>query len=328
LPLANYVATQCASLSTLVQFKDFVGAIASSAQKGRVNYDPNAGAQCIHELDVQPCSGPILIPTCLAILSGAEGLVPDGGTCYTGSDCTPSAYCNGISFGSVGVCPSTCVGYLQAGSDCTGPGRCAPETACDGGVCAPLPGNGNSCDPSIGCQTGFYCNGGICGPAGGLGESCPCQAGFYCLSGTCATLVQDGGTCAVDQLHANASECAAPLVCFASQNDGTNFDAGACLPASDVNGHCLVVLPGFNGVNGCAQGLVCNNGTCEIPPSSGSCNSSSYPSCEIVAHYCDPNSMSCQPTKTDGTMCVNSNECQVGRCLSGGTCGSGVCLSP
>jgi hypothetical protein len=230
------------------------------------------------------------------------------------------------------TCPGMCLPYRTRGESCGSPVQ-AGGTCTINGVpvpCAPLwgdcvPDSGLACDPTahqclpippvVIADAGQPCS--IFGAACNTGLYC---AGLFPDNGTCAPIVQDGGSCLIDN-----PGCASGLVCAGY---GTSADAGACQPPAPVGGNCLTPTGGSTGNSGCQQSLQCVQGKCQQPPASGPCLNGA---CQEDVAFCDKTTDTCQPLWANGTPCSPLNsypiQCQSHWCDLTGHCGTTICPS-
>jgi subtilisin family serine protease len=289
-----------------------------------------------------------------------------GGTCVGGSAviCTPSDSCH-----DVGVCnPSngTCSNPAKMdGASCNDGNACTQNDSCQAGTCAGT--NAVTCAALDQCHDVGTCSpaNGICtNPPKVNGTSCndgnPCTQTDTCQAGTCTGA--NAVTCAAqDQCHspgtcdpANGTCTNPPKMNGATCNDGnacTQTDtcqSGACTGNSPVvcgaldQCHDPGVCDAANGV--CsnpakANSTPCNDGSaCTQSDScqSGTCTGASAVVCTAsdqchVAGACDPaNGVCSNPTKQDGSSCVDGNSCtQSDTCQAGNCIGSNpvTCLA-
>jgi len=213
--------------------------------------------------------------------------------------------------------PPSCVsrGSLANAAGCEYDAQCqsgfcgvVAATLC--GTCAPVPGSGDTCDPSrltsTACDTGLIC--------AATGCSIPVPDGGACqgmLEWRCATPVAQGGAC---HLH----ECQPPdLECY----------LGACTPAISVGSPCEVSCGG-------RTALDC------VPTASGMGNECVAASFAAAGQPCDllhgklcasyatcvdgagaPSSIgTCAPQAADGASCGNGVYCTPPAVCVGGTC--------
>jgi hypothetical protein len=183
----------------------------------RVRFDAQTMNECLEAL-VAPGDTCATIASALpwteACLSSAWiGLVQDGGSCLSTSECAnKDSVCGGSQ---------TCVALPTDGRPCRA-GACATGAFCDDGTCrAQLPAGG-ACVSSIECLDHLFCDttvaSGTCTPLHVLGERCTgnasctssrCNPGTCARSGqTCLTNSTCGGQCEGSQLLcSNDSQC-------------------------------------------------------------------------------------------------------------------------
>lgn len=204
--------------------------------------------------------------------------------------------------------------------------------ASDGGsLCSPFESPGfQSCSTDSDCQDASgtmggvtyrtrYCFEGLCAliPCGSLAMSNPNDGG-------CLSFVASGRACDSEvtitgpQAAAappgifNRRTCAPGLVCRGLESDG---GLGTCKGAEDVGGPCL------EGASepGCAWGLACSCGVCEVPPIEGPCLDGPAP-CEPGVAYCDLDSLTCRPVLGLYSICSGDEMCLPSLQCSSGTC--------
>ena len=181
--------------------------------------------------------------------------------------------------------------------------------AADGGsVCAYLPGTNGSfvlqpCSSSSDCggvalPGGPYCVQGYC-------VSGPCGASYFPNSNYSCPFAQVGEPCdgdlpilgnGVSQAPwgtPSASVCSSGLTCAGLKNDKT---FKVCSVPQDLGGPCTEDAA----ISGCFVGLICQCGTCQMPPSHGPCVSGW---CQVGTSYCDPTSATCKPVTAPGGDC-------------------------
>ena len=265
-----------------------------------------------------------------------------GGDCYDDRECRRG-------FCARNTCPGSCTAYVPLQGDCSAfDARCEPGMFCDFGTtprrCVHMPGDGEGCYMSLFCADGLQCNdAGLCETPGasgfgaigdgcgdGLPECNPANAWCDDETGQCAAYKAKGEAC--NQLSTNecgpsiSHTCAGFVV-----DDSVNppvITPGNCQPWSQEGGPC--VAPPIL-VSGCATGLVCVNGQCANPPSSGPCAEGDLTGsifsggglCDRSA-YCDDQNQ-CAPRQAAGEACSRDVEC-LGRCI--GTQCAALCAAP
>jgi hypothetical protein len=213
----------------------------------------------------------------------------------------------------------------------------AAGLTCVSGVCIHFAAPGGACEANDACPGGYACASGICAPnkAGSLCGGCGLGTGLYCAAsnstppypGTCQPRLDDGASCTRDVTltgllsYADRNPCAVGSNCIGVGVDGSGnaISNGICAPMSDVGGPC-VQAASYYFITGCKHGLVCNAGRCTLPPADGQpCGIELE--CAPGASYCDPSTLTCQPTLPDGAPCA----CPHSSCTSG-ICAGANCV--
>ena len=188
-------------------------------------------AQCLRVVGNQPdCSG---------------GATPSG--CVTDSDCAPQI-CDS------GSCVDPPTGGLELGEPCAGHQQCNSlrcSVTPDGAICT------QSCNgfDTGSCPDGFFCDGEAAGSCGtGLcleGTAGAMPLGAACSADTdCATLMCDGGTCAVPCQPDGATTCPDGTTC----QPGATPGCGACREDGSLG------VPGAH----CDANEDCQSGQCAV----------------------------------------------------------------
>jgi len=148
-----------------------------------------------------------------------------------------------------------------------------------------------SCTTASDCadaSAGPYCVRGYCYDA-------PCGDHFGCLR-----FVGEGAPCDSNPptlgnvTSPGNLRCAPGLTCRGAPGDG---GVGTCATPQDVAGPCLM----GTAISGCALGLICQCGKCQIPPSEGTC---AVNTCKPGVAYCDPKTNTCVPVQAAGADCT------------------------
>jgi hypothetical protein len=206
-----------------------------------------------------------------------------GDLCVDFSVCPPQSAC--LDPNADGV--RTCELPAGAGAKCNPhdfSGACDIDLTCDPMAleCAAAPGAGDACPNGL-CDSNSFCDGMLCQPYPGLGESCAmfgvCEVGATCDfdTMTCIVLPGSGAMCMFGQ-------CATGFVC-GPQDTCIDTPAVACqLPASV--GFCLYQFDGLcdepEGTGLCEEGTdpedclvqACStqfDGVCDEPEGNGTC---------------------------------------------------------
>jgi hypothetical protein len=110
--------------------------------------------------------------------------------------------CVGADFNGTGICER--VGTLGSACGADGLAPCAVDLACivdpttsDLGICGPLPGAGETCDPGAPCAPPNVCAPDtlVCVPGGARHDGQPCLADNDCASISCVFSSSGAGTC-------------------------------------------------------------------------------------------------------------------------------------
>ncbi len=228
---------------------------------GLVTYDPRQEAACLQALAAKPCGG--------------EGLYFDDPACLAAFSCATdaSAQDGGSACAAFGLGPGR-----QLLPSCTMDSDCPAEAGtpfagphCRGGYCLASPCDFASPGPDGGCEA----------PAG-AGQPCdsdPPRLGATWLATPWGTLP--------------TRSCLNGLTCRGLSPDG---GLGTCVEAQEIGGPCSEGVAS----SGCALGLVCECGECQMPPSRGPCVEGT---CQVGVAYCDPQSDTCEPVRGIGGDC-------------------------
>jgi hypothetical protein len=289
----------------------YTNGAAGLAGEGALEFDAEAAADCLAELEALPCHvdrGVDVAASCRDALTPTRGL---------GDPCTPSrgagwTGCEGGLFcASTDGCSGTCVEGGAPGDTC----EVRPCVGCTllsldlGAVCVGL----RVGDPCAGSCAPLLCVDGVCEepPVVGLGESCglavaSCEEGSQCLEGTCRA----DGTGSVGEPCNGSGSCTRDLYC-------------------DPTRHCAQLLPpgaACEFARACGPDAPnCTRGVCstEPPPDRDGCLSSLGPwlttwTCPS-GESCDADEVECRPTAAIGATCDRwTNVCTEGaRCVDG-----------
>lgn len=280
-PLAAYVVEECVdslSRTGIWNFSVYVGggsslgetvtyafpnaALFQAVSDGIVNYDPDEENACLQALQTQGCHGGSLWEVAPSCVRAFTCASNEGVDAQVGGG---AALDGGAD----------CLAALGAGGAVLLP--CSTSADCAG---ATSPG-------------GAYCVDGYCAPG-------PCgDADFGCA------FVDAGQPCDSDPpflgngVYATpwktwpTKMCSPGLTCGGLTSDG---GLGVCATPQDIHGPCAQEAA----ITGCAVGLVCQCGRCQMPPSQGSCVSGM---CKAGVAYCDLTSNTCLPVKQSGGDC-------------------------
>ncbi|HEU5073471.1 MAG TPA: hypothetical protein VFU02_04850, partial [Polyangiaceae bacterium] len=309
-------------------------ALRESIERGHIDYDPVAAADCYAALTADPCpfsyglivldiAGPMtLLNACPGVLQARQDI---GDACYGEEECVFGAQCDREL-----ACPGTCViddppkgregdpctTVLGPEQDCVQPLVCLLPASSDSGEqeCGAAPRAGDPCESASQCR----CN----------GPEAECQSLGCDLSlGECVPRSQVGEACSL--LDATGvPDCLAPAWC-----DG-GFDGGICRPPSGAGEPCSlfsdclapltcigeVCVPAVGPGEVCTFGGDCIRGDCvdgvctQLAATADACDSDS--DCAIGS-MCSEGA--CRPFSCPGEACSETAPCLEGRC-AGGSC--------
>jgi hypothetical protein len=240
-----------------------------AVKAGLVNYNPEEERACVDALLVQSCHGSEVwegIPACADVF-----------TCAVDAGNADDSDGGGTTVdGGGGPCSGVFLGptlknvppVCSAASDCV-EAKAPAGPYCIDGYCSSSP---------CGESSSFPC------PTASLGQPCDAYVG--------AIAWYYGG--AMD----TARRCSAGLVCAGLSIGGS----GTCAYPEDLGGPCKPDAA----VTGCKLGLVCNCGTCQLPPTHGPCASGN---CLAGVAYCDSTKNTCLPVKRLGEDCSRGEIC-------------------
>jgi hypothetical protein len=193
-----------------------------SAENGRSQLDPGVLETCLNAL-LAPDGACVTIATvapwaaaCAA--SAWTGLVQAGGACVQDFECAGDR--------STFAPDQTCAPAATAGESCVG-ALCVPGHYCDGDICRPLVGPGDSCLSDVQCDAGLYCDTRVdeCATRAQIGQPCTWYSG--CV---------EGATCTIGRCD-DGFDCFADEDCSGACDD----DGSACVDATDCGtGTCSV----------------------------------------------------------------------------------------
>jgi hypothetical protein len=260
-------------------------ALVQAVAAGIVRYDPDQESACLQALQAQTCHGYDLwetVPACAKVFScPPDANVGDGGS-SDGGAVDGGESCSSLLEGTPAA-PRYALLPCSTSSDCAGAAWPGGPSCVDGSCVAGPCGLDSFCGDVA---AGQPCNGYITG-INGSGERLAIgwtQPSRTCLRGlTCIGLTAGGGL-------------------------------GVCAPPQDIGGPCAQ-----DTINaGCLVGLVCQCGTCQLPPSRGPCASNS---CQTGVAYCDLKSNTCLPVQQVGGDCtVEGKECPPNLKCDNGSC--------
>jgi hypothetical protein len=300
-PLAAYVLDECISALTATEGWTFTittnglqlsgsphwfypsSDLTQSVASGLVTYDERTFAGCVQALEAQSCHGDGLwesIPACANVFTPSS----DGGVSEGGS---PDAAVSGMDDGG------SADGFLSCGQvpwvTCSTAADCVGVPCPTGADCA---GAGDSGAPY--CLGAPYCVDGYCVP-----WACSDRQFYPC------SRVAVGEPCDADPPFLGNSVSATPWHTLPTKMCGAGFSCrglapgmtfGVCAPPEDVGGTCVEGAVS----TGCRYGLVCQCGTCQIPPTQGPCASGT---CKIGTSYCRSATNTCAPVNQLGGDC-------------------------
>lgn len=330
--LASYIEAGCDDEVRGLFGEDVEAAI----QAGRIVYDADAAGACVEGLAKTDClAEQPSDATLAACLSALSGTIAPGQPCFGTFECA-----QGICPSVTGdACPAVCPVVAKAGEACSllGGSDCDVRAGlrCSGGTCVAPKEQGAACEDNFGCESGLVCVTNVCVPLRGDHQGCSqdasCQPGFFCAAGgdeggVCEARLSAGMACGgAEAEDANAAfrhvQCEDGLVCLLAGLDenGTSV-SGTCGDAHDLGGDCTVEPSGWQVFEtGCKSGLVCNEGKCEMPPSTGAACGPHF-SCAAEEAFCDPMTTVCTALKPNGAPCTIDPECEGGYCGGAGTC--------
>lgn len=194
----------------------------------------------------------------------------------------------------------TCQSYAVAfeGEPCSDDAVvCGPALKCTAGRCANGP-----CDGHEDCPVGTGCVAGACraaGPSSPCLRGRNCRATDFCFGGTCLPRVGLGAACD----SSRGDSCADGAFCLSVGGSST------CQRLHMAGAACTAGVP----FSGCAGGLSCEGGVCELAgrrgercQSGGACSSGA---CSVVG---GPGV--CGAERPVGAPCLVSSECETGAC--------------
>lgn len=292
------------------QYREGIFANLSAAvADGRVQYRPDAAAQCVNGTASTSCDNGLLVdaPGCSEVFTGT---LAEGDDCTLDAECAPDLQCVVTD-----ACPGKCGGFPDVGEPCASPNRCKPGLLCavgsDGGVCQAPIALGGTCSQTLLCGPLQFCK--------GLDRSNPQS------TGTCAPRDElysgaEGDACLVG---GDTGLCRPELVCVL--DDATSAAKGHC--AAHVGaGACQLALP-----DQCPRGQFCKvalgagEGTCTRNPQVGepclfAATESALPGPCPAGAYCDAESNKCEAGKRLGQECSSDMACYSKKCGSTGSC--------
>jgi hypothetical protein len=275
----------------------------------RLNADLVNGTPTFSVMQSIPRVDSTKVQACSAFLDKAGcDLFTDGGTLLAGGPC------DGVLTVDIGSSNNNNSNLKTLGQDCS-TGSCAQDLYC----------TQSNIDPDAGlktCQT--------CKALGALGDACGnvgCKSGLFCDGSggmsRCATLHTTGAACTYNGMCASQFCNSRTMQCDVGGNTGN-----ACTATADCRqgfctsaGKCSDLLK--NG-SSCTDSSQCLNHACDVgtmvcgSPLDAGCSTFNPQDC--ASGNCGA-SMHCEPTKPDGTPCMNASECQSDYCdFSSRTC--------
>lgn len=282
--------------------------------RGALRYDAVKAQSCSQAFATLTCTEWEQLPeSCTSFLRPRAQL---GEPCFDGyTECI-----DGVCRGNPSGCPRVCQprGLLDEGclvdADCRAGLACRfPSFVSVVGTCGSMPGEGDTCDPRVGCPAGFLCADARCRSLPGNGLPCLenlCNPLTYCDS------TPDGGMCVTRKQTGEA--------CDTAQCDSASFcgmQSQHCEPiAVSVGDSCVPQQR-------CPAGAVCLGGGAATIP--GHCGSPlGFGESCVAATDCQSHlaclggdaGKNCQPRAPTGASCTSSSECRVSAICTGGRC--------
>ncbi|MBS1153459.1 MAG: Tryptophan synthase alpha chain [Myxococcaceae bacterium] len=274
---------------------------------------------------------------CAGIFTGS---VAQGGSCYGGSDCAPTLYCDSTAL----LCPGTCKPRIPAG------GFTGTSTACavgtffisqndGGGSCRAPVGPGENCTPLPGTFTPLFCTGEngcltatdggrTCQPTRPAGSACSVLTSSDCAYGTTCGPGDGGQQCV--PLKKSGEACSGSGLGIPCQS-GLSCTNNLCSPLVAAGGSCFEDRD-------CIAGHVCGAGQlCRaVGTVDAGCNTANFQDDCAVGLFCGKPAARCEPRRGLDALCPNGNECSLELGVTcrtptdGGAarCGTFMCLTP
>jgi hypothetical protein len=282
--------------------------IATAVAEGRVQYHPEALAQCLDEVATGSCDI-ALLDFCPRVFMGTKNM---------GEACTLDLECVGQQCAVNGTCPGACAPLASLGDTCTNENRCEPELVCridaadGGGTCMKTAKLGEACSETVRCR------------------------GYAACSGLDPAVADDTGVCAnrADLYTAKRDEpcdfaygpfCEPSLVCTMRFEAGVSL--GRCGPRAPSGGACALSSP-----DACPDSEYCRitsdsgvkpaTGTCTPKPGLGEeCRYGSFSSAPCADdQFCNLETKLCALSKHLGESCSIDDECYSNHCSAAGKC--------
>lgn len=330
--LTTYVTALCETES---KYQIAPGDVPAALASGRVIYDAMQAQRCVDLVEQTSCLAdlPLSDQALAACYAAVRGTVATGDTCHSFFECEKGLCTVDSGSSCPGVCPQT----LGEGEACSLVAVDGP--ACDerqglicspgAGVCVKPAGPQAPCADDFGCRGGLVCVAGTCQSLRTEGQGCSgdsaCAEGLACVGGSdeggghCEKRLAEGEACASDPDDLGPAlrnaQCQEALLCKgAGLTDQGDTISGICSKPSGLGGDCLVEAPGMQlQVSGCDEGLICVDGTCQLPPTSGPC--APHDTCKSDVSWCNPDG-NCSALKPDGAPCDIPPECEGGACVN------------
>lgn len=275
-----------------------------------------------------------------------------GATCTRNRQCDTSVCVDGVCCGSAcaGVC-DVCSAALGASTDgtCTVLAKTASPAACGPSRCSGVTAAcGTTCTTDGDCSTAGFCNGGVCALVRKQGESCArtaeCTSGLTCADGVCCNATCNGACQACSALNKQSGDKSGECGPAA---EGTNPGA-KCLKSAvttcgssgtcDAAGSCAVYVAGTacgaTGTTSCVgdsvKGQTCDGlGACILDTAGtpcsparcvdGACKTSCITDTDCATDgYCTGGV--CKKRATAGDKCSLDTQCLSGFCADGTCC--------
>lgn len=264
--------------------------VAMSADEGAIDFQGEHLGDCLSEIEslgsmldiTAPSVFAEQLPACRALFEAARA---DGESCHLDLECPAGSHCTSLS----NRCPGICERYVQEGGACgSEEGTCEyAEYRCEDATCVSYRQEGEACTRMSGCASGLNCVESICTPPQEDGG--PCE--IYHHSGC-----QEGFTCDVDR------------TCHPRGGEGAD-----CLTSEEYRD--ILIEEGIFGFGAaslgqCTDGLACQAGVCAAEiASGGACNPADWITC-VEGHYCDQESLTCEPPPAVGEPCSELVTCE------------------
>ncbi len=240
---------------------------------GKANYDGTAVERCLSEKSLASCADLLDRDSeaCDAVL---DGTTPLGGACSDQIECSGSAFCQFTGDQCPGSCQSRKAqgGLCMEDSECESGLVCVAQSYCDfpGDIGDPCLGGAPRCAPGLWCQDASDSAPGECWSyevvfSRDLYEDCDPFRDLLCKPGlVCALYDAENAQCE-EPVWSNQDYCSAGVGSLCPQNEYCSR------PDGDLLGHCTekpgegepcASVTAQSEAVICADGLVCDGGTC------------------------------------------------------------------